>query len=135
MKKILTFIKRRWALLLLATIAFALGIILALRPAKTPPSTAIPTPTLTPSTVQTGAGLGDPQLYQDIYNQDVKDYPLLVKTPVETANYTVFYSAPFTLTVKMKPTATKTQSQIRPEVISWIKEQGGDPKAHSIVFK
>lgn len=82
-----------------------------------------------------GAGLGDPLKFQEIYQQDIVDYPLLVKTPYETADYTAFYSAPKTLTIKKKTGSTKTQTQMQREILLWIKSQSGDPDAHTIVFK
>lgn len=82
-----------------------------------------------------GKGLGDPQLYQEIYQRDIARYPLLVFTPYETQDYKVFYSAPLTLTVKVKPETSTSQIVIRSEVIRWIVEHNGDPDVHTILFK
>lgn len=82
-----------------------------------------------------GEGLGDPLKFQEIYEHDILDYPLLVKTPYETSDYTVFYSASRTLTIKKKTTSTKTETQMRQEVLQWIEDQDGDPSSHTIIFK
>lgn len=71
----------------------------------------------------------DPRYAQEVMNEIKRDYPLAVKTPYETADYSVTYSKPLTLEITLKNSTVKA-SDVISEVKSWVTKNGGDSLAH-----
>lgn len=71
----------------------------------------------------------DPRYAQEVMNEIKRDYPLAVKTPYETTDYSVAYSKPLTLEITLKNSTIKA-SDVISEVKSWVTKNGGDSLAH-----
>lgn len=75
----------------------------------------------------------DPRYAQEVVSEIKRDYPLAVKTPYETDNYSVIYSTPLTLEITLKNN-NLGPSDIIAEVKAWVTKNGGDPIAHKYVI-
>lgn len=85
--------------------------------------------TLWQSSFTTEKLAGDPLIpYQDEQNTQ-KNYPLLEFIPYETEKFSVAYSGPLMLEVKVKKGDKK---EIKQAVLDWISEKGVDPQTHQI---
>lgn len=90
-----------------------------------------PTPKLNISPTISVQGMGDPNFYENIHDKTLELYPLFGNTPHRTTNYSLDYSKPMILEVKLK----KDTPEIRQEVLNWILLKGVDPKTHTIIWK
>jgi hypothetical protein len=75
--------------------------------------------------------------YDARFNQEIQaeletQYSLMSKTPYETDEYRVVYSAPFTLEITIKNKSISTTDAIS-EVKVWVTKNGGDSMAHKYV--
>ncbi len=84
-------------------------------------------PTVPPS----GTGLGDPNFYNEIQKEVSDKYPLLKFIPFESKNWWITYRGPLQLKVALKRDTT----EIRQEVLDWIKSKGVNPDTHKIEWK
>lgn len=92
-----------------------------------------PTPTsfiLTPTTFQPPAQ-GDPDFYESVRPEILKNYPLFDFIPNKTNNWKIDYLRPLVLEIVLK----KDTPEIRKEVLDWIESKGVDPASHQIEWK
>jgi hypothetical protein len=128
MKKIIEFFKKYQLIIVLAIIAGVLaGYKLFFAPQeKTGPVQITPSPSPIPTqTPGSGQGITEEEFVQDI----IEKYPLTPYLPYPGEKYTIKYTAPKTIEVSVNQA---TASASRQEVLSWIEEQGVDPKTHTI---
>lgn len=75
----------------------------------------------------------DARFLEDVQNNMDNKYPLMAKTPYETKDYRVVYSAPLTLEITLK-SSNLTSSDAISAVKSWVTQNGGDSMAHKYVI-
>ncbi|MFH1602212.1 MAG: hypothetical protein ABIB61_04640 [Candidatus Shapirobacteria bacterium] len=76
-------------------------------------------------------GQGEPGIRQEILDQTLGDYPLILKIPYETEDFSLGYVSPLILGVKIKK---GTKEGVWQEVADWIESQGLPADSHEIVW-
>jgi len=74
---------------------------------------------------------GDPLIPYQEKKDTAENYPLLQYIPYETAAFSVSYSGPLALKVKIRQ---GNQKEIEKEVKDWLKSKGIEPSTHQIEF-
>lgn len=124
--------------LLILTLAFFASVLIFWRflfyhPVEEAPFLPTPTPTIffqpTPTPIlEEGKGDSPSQILESLKER----FPLVEFLPYETENFYLDYVAPLHLRATIK-NATAS-SQIKKEILNWIKKQGIDPSTHKIDF-
>lgn len=123
---------RKKIIILLAIVAILLLAVVISTPKKAnlAPIASL-SPTLRPSIVPDKTGKGDPAYTEEIETGLSKRYPLFPYLPYSSSNFSINYTGPLQLEVKLK-TASASAKQ---NALDWIKGKGVDPQSHKIIFK
>ena len=73
--------------------------------------------------------LGDPDAVEKIAKSVIERYPLVKYVPFENEYFSLNYSAPLVLSVKIK---SGDKTDIKWQVYEWLKDKGVDPDSHQI---
>jgi len=73
--------------------------------------------------------LGDPDAVQKIAESVLERYPLVKYVPFENDSFSLDYTAPLTLSVRIK---SGDKTSVKWQVYEWLKEKGVDPDSHDI---
>lgn len=92
------------------------------------PTVFIPTPIIS---ISQSPAKGDPNFYESVRPEILKNYPLFDFIPYKTNDYKIDYLRPLVLEVTLK----KDTPKIRQEVLDWISSKEVDPKTHKIIWK
>jgi hypothetical protein len=137
----------------LSDITLSVAPFIDLRSTLTSPTTItfVPTSPLTPTTTYVfSVSILDSSPYQfsfttqstqtdqallDRLNSELdRDYPLAAKTPYETPQFRVVYSAPLTLKITLKSSALTPDSATN-QVQDWVKARGINPTTHQYIVE